>query len=70
MTSADNPVAFHDLPIEKFPFTMDFLNAAGEIVHSITVSGAGAVHIPGLAEEHGPVSVRVTFADGEVIDER
>lgn len=58
--------AFHDLPQELFPFKIEFIDKAGTIVHTIHVHGPGAVHIPGLAEEFGPVSVRMTYANGEV----
>jgi hypothetical protein len=58
--------AFADVPISAFPFVMDFLNTSGEVVHSITVTGAGAVHIPGLADLFGPITVRVTYADRSV----
>lgn len=62
------PVAFGDLPIEKFPFEIDFVSTAtGEVVHRIEVPGAGAVRIPPLAQDHGPIRVRINFADGEVI---
>ena len=60
----DGPVAFHDLPRSRFPFTIEFLTLAGDIVHTITVTGPGAVRIPGLAAQHGPISVRITWPDG------
>lgn len=62
------PVAFGDLPIEKFPFEIDFVAmTTGEVVHRIEVPSAGVVTVPGLADEHGPIRVRIVFADGEVI---
>lgn len=58
--------AFHDLPAGAFPFSIEFVNALGVVVHSITVSGPGAVEIPGLRQRYGAVSVRLRFADGTV----
>lgn len=61
-------VAFGDLPIEKYPFEIDFVSSAtGEVVHRIEVPSTGAVRVPGLAGEYGPIRVRISFADGEVI---
>lgn len=62
--------AFHDLPAESFPFKIEFMDGAGTIVHTIVVRGPGAVHIPGLAEKYGPVSVRITYPNGEVSEQK
>jgi hypothetical protein len=59
--------AFHDLSRECFPFTIEFLNRADEVVHTITVPEPGVIKVPGLAAEHGSCAVRVSYATGEVI---
>lgn len=60
-------VAYGDLPVEKFPFEVDFVAVkTGEVVHRIEVSGPAALQVPALGE-HGPIRVRVAFADGETI---
>lgn len=44
----DLPVAFHDLPAELFPFTVEYLDAdSKQVVESTTVEGPGAIQIPG-----------------------
>lgn len=62
-------LAFHDLPQSAFPFKIEFFNATGDLVHAIEVSGPGAVEVPGLRPQHGPVAVRVTYADGSVVEQ-
>ena len=64
---SETPTRFADLPPDAFPFTIDFFTFVGrKHVHSITVDGPGAVHVPGLAEELGePVMIVTTFADGQ-----
>jgi hypothetical protein len=60
-------VAFHDLPQEYFPFTTEFLLPDGTVVHKITVDGVSVMEVPPLAKIHGqPISVRTTYANGEV----
>lgn len=58
--------AVRDLPADAYPFVIEFLNQDRKVVHRIDVPGPGGVAIPGLAAEHGPISVRLTFANGEV----
>lgn len=60
------PVAFHDLPAEYFPAVAEFLDVNGKVIHTIYIPGPGAVTIPALAEKHGPVTVRLTYGNGEV----
>lgn len=62
-------VPFHNLPADRFPFTIEFLRVdTKEVVHTIRVEGAGALVVPPLAQQYGVrVSVRVTFPDGEVV---
>ena len=65
------PSAFHDLPPDSFPFTMELLDAeTREVRWSATADGPGAVRIPGSHETNGgkPVAVRVTFGSGEVVE--
>ncbi len=60
---------FHDLPAAAFPFTVEFIRVSdGKVVLEINVTGPGAVPIPGLSEEHGPVRARITYADGRVCE--
>lgn len=56
--------SFFDLPPELFPFTVHFITQTGDTVHAITVTGPGACPVPALAEQHGPISVRIEYADG------
>lgn len=58
--------AFHDLPADAFPLTMRAFDAQGAEVWTETVTGPGALFIPPLADTHGPVRIRVEFANGEV----
>jgi hypothetical protein len=60
--------AFHDLPAECFPLRMRFF-AAGDVVFDERVDGPGAIYIPPLAQEYGPVTCRIDFADGSYVEE-
>lgn len=63
------PVAFHDLDEGSFPFIIEFVaERTGRVVHRIDVVGPGAIAVPGLAAEHGPVRVRTTFPGDEIIE--
>ena len=65
MTTPDT--AFVDLPAAAFPFTVELLDANRKVVWSTTVTGPGAVHVPGPAElGPGPRTARVTYPDGTV----
>lgn len=61
--------AFHDLPADRFPFVIEFLSASGVVVHRQEVPGPGAIKIPGLAPLFGPVTTRVIFPDGSVVEQ-
>lgn len=61
------PYAFHDLPADSFPFTVEALDASGAVVWTTEVTGPGALYVPPLATFYGPVSVRLRFPDGSVI---
>lgn len=54
----------YNLPEDKFPFTIRFLNAEGTEVHTIEVPEPGGLEVPPLARDHGPISVQLDFADG------
>lgn len=60
--------SFHDLPAELFPLTLRAFNQAGEEVWAETVTGPGALYIPPLADEHGPVRIRIEYGDGTVVE--
>lgn len=61
------PTAFHDLPAHLFPLTMRAYPVGSSVcVWSETVEGPAAIHIPALAQEHGPVRMTIEFADGSV----
>jgi hypothetical protein len=59
---------FHDLPADSFPFRIEFLDRDGVVVHQIEVDGPGGMHIPALSGRYGPISTRITFPDGEVVE--
>ena len=54
----DKPTAFHDLPADAFPFTIEFFRAdTKEVVHTIRVEGPGMVEVPPLSKMHGGVEI-------------
>lgn len=59
--------AAHSLPADAFPFTVEAIDLAGEVVWSQVVSGPGALEVPPLAAQYGPVSIRIAYADGNVV---
>jgi hypothetical protein len=64
---AERPSAFADLREQDFPLTIEFIAMdTGEVVHIIEVTGPGAVEIPGLSSQHGPVMVRTVTGEGVV----
>lgn len=62
--------AFVELPEGAFPVRVESVaEATGEVVHSAEADGPGAMEIPpGLAEKHGPITVRVLY-DGKLMCE-
>ena len=65
------PYAYRDLPAAAFPFTVEFISQrTGKVVHAFTAAGPGVITVPALRDEHGPVDVRVTYADGFTIYEK
>jgi hypothetical protein len=68
---SDRPAAFHDLDPESFPFVIEFIaDDTGETVHRSVVEGPGALYVPPIAKLYGPCNVRITFADGEILERR
>lgn len=63
---SEKKTMFRDLPEESFPFTVEFFTADGTVVHTIRVSGPGAMEVPALGKIYGPVGARTTYADGVV----
>jgi hypothetical protein len=61
---SDKPTVFRDLPADSYPFLVEFYNDEGRLVHHIEVTGPGAIEIPGLSDEHGPIHVQTTYPDG------
>jgi hypothetical protein len=59
-------VAFHYVRAEDYPFLVEFLNADGDVVHNIYVTGPGAIEVPSLKDKYGPITARTTYASGEV----
>lgn len=57
---------FVDLPAECFPFTLRAYDARGTEVWTETVEVPAALYVPPLAQTHGPVTIRIEFADGTV----
>jgi len=52
-----------------FPIVIEFFSkAAGDMVWATTIEGGGVLSIPPLVCTHGPVRVRVTYADGAVVE--
>jgi hypothetical protein len=69
MQEPDLPVVHLTLLEKSFPFTIEWrLEGTDEVVHTITVEGPGPLVVPPIAAVHGPCDLRMTFADGEVIE--
>lgn len=60
------PFTTTDLPAKDFPFTIEFVNAAGETVWKQRVEGPGVLEIPGQGTLHEKVNVRITWPQGDV----
>ena len=59
---AGKPFAFRDLPAEDYPFTIEYRVAAtNRLIQSQVVHEPGALDVPGLAADYGPVKVRMIF---------
>ena len=50
-----------NLPIESFPFTVEYFTADGTVVYSTVVEAPGVLHVPPLAKTYGPVNARVQY---------
>lgn len=62
---AEKSTAFRDLPADAYPFTVEYLNAKGVVVRTEYVEGPGMMEVPPLHNLFGPISVRITFANGD-----
>lgn len=60
--------AFHALPLECFPFTIEAINSrTGKVVWSATFDGPSMVYIPPLKHQFGvPIAIRLLWPDGTV----
>lgn len=62
--------SFHDIGAEQFPVTFRAFNVFDVEVWTETVTEPGALYIPPLINEFGPVVIRVEFGDGTFYDPR
>lgn len=63
------PAAFESLPADAFPFTVEFISHdTGLVVHTIDVPEPGAILVPPLRDDHGPIWVRASYAEGTVVE--
>ena len=64
-----NDTAFADIKPDDFPFTIEYLDDADEVVWSQEVPGPGVVEVPSYTELGlpGEVAVRLTFPGGRQI---
>ena len=58
--------SFHSFRASDFPIAIEAMNQSGRVVWSEEVTEPGALYVPPLADEHGPVRIRVTYVDGSV----
>ena len=58
--------AFHDLPARDFPLVIEAFDLTDQVVWQQRVVGPGSLYIPPLADDHGPVRIKITYADGRV----
>lgn len=65
------PVEYAALPQKLFPFTIDYVAVdSDEIVQSQLIDGPGAFEVLlGLAAEHGPIKIVISYADGTVSEQ-
>ena len=67
------PVEFCALPAELFPLTMQLLRHGGpddgEVLWETVAESAGVVSIPSFGALGIVVRARITFADGDTIEE-
>lgn len=63
------PSAFHDLPAESFPFTIEMFDVdTKEVYETIPVYGPGAVRINPKPTHVRLAGTRMRFANGEVVE--
>lgn len=65
------PVEYAALPQKLFPFTIDYVAMDnGQTVQSQLIDGPGAFEVlMGLAAEHGPIKIVISYADGTVLEQ-
>lgn len=66
--SDELPVGFRDLPAAAYPLVVEYSTTDGTVIQTVTVDGPGVLVVPALREKHGPISVRIRFADGDVVE--
>jgi hypothetical protein len=67
--NAEPPMAFQSLPADAFPFAVEFIShGTGEVVYIIEVPEPGVIRVPPLHDEHGPIWVRVSYANGLIVE--
>ena len=62
--------SFFDFAPELFPITLRAFNVFDVEVWTETIEQPGALYIPPLIEEFGPVVMRVEYGDGSYHDPR
>jgi hypothetical protein len=61
------PISFIDLPASSYPFTVEYVSvASGKTLRTDTVTDAGMLQVPGRNFFGEAVTIRITFANGEV----
>lgn len=65
------PVHYQSLPPECFPVTLIAYRKSDDVeVWRAVIDAGSPLYVPPLILEHGPVHIRVEFADGDVYDPR
>lgn len=59
-------IKFRGVPPDMFPFTIEYLNSAGAVIHTEQVTAPGVLSVPNLVDLWGPISVRMLWPDGSV----
>lgn len=51
-----------------YPFKIEYLSEAGELLYTVDVTGPGKLRTPGSLG-HSPIKIRFTWANGDVTEE-